>query len=65
MKVIRHQRPGVTGGAGFFQDSGKTGDESVPIGIIHEDFPALDTATDDVMKGTRSVETGFSRHVFK
>jgi hypothetical protein len=36
--------------------------KGVTIGIVPKDFPALDSTHDDVVKRTRSINSGFSWH---
>jgi hypothetical protein len=36
--------------------------KGVTIGIVPKDFPALDCTHDDVVKRTRSINSGFSWH---
>jgi hypothetical protein len=37
--------------------------KGVTIGIVPKDFPTLDSTHDDVLKRTRSINSGFSWHI--
>jgi hypothetical protein len=44
------------------QPPAKTGYKGVAVGIVPKDFAALDSAHNDVLKRTGSINSGFSWH---
>ena len=62
MEVVGKKRPSVAGRPGCHQGPGQTRDEIIFVGILSEDVPPFDTATDDMMQGSGSLDSGFSRH---
>lgn len=58
VEVVGNQGPGKTAGRGIDKDSGKTGDEFIPVRIVGKYLAPLDTAADDVVQGAGSVYAG-------
>jgi hypothetical protein len=62
MGVIRQERPGKASCLALEKQISKAIQEVLPIIIVAEYLSAFNPSDDDVMKGTRSVYSGFSRH---
>ena len=60
--MVRHEHPGVEGGAGLQHQVSESGKEVQSIAKGVEDLPALDPASDDVMEGAWIVEAWTAWH---
>jgi hypothetical protein len=62
VEVVGHQSPCVTGGLGCAQDRLQPREEVVAVGVLPKDLTALDTTANDMVQGTRGIDTGSARH---
>jgi hypothetical protein len=62
MKMIGHQSPSITGGAGVCQNFAESFEELIPVTFIAKYETPIDTSDDDMVQRTRSVYACFARH---
>jgi len=62
MKMIWDESPGKTGGGGIEQNIAESFQKAVTVGIVSEYAFFLDSSTDNMMQGARSVYASFARH---
>jgi len=60
--MVGYHRPCKTIGMRLNQHLAEPVYKGVAIGIVPKDFSALDSSHDDVVKRTRSINSGFSWH---
>jgi hypothetical protein len=60
MRMVGYQRPCQTIGMRLNQHLAKTVYKGLTVRIVPKDFAALDSAYNDVVKRTRSINSGFS-----
>ena len=60
--MVGYHRPCKTIGMRLYQHLAEPVYKGVAIGIVQKDFSALDSTHDDVVKGARSINSGFSWH---
>ena len=60
--MVWDQRPGIATCSGFFQDISESSQKIIPVGIILEYSPSFNTPGNDVVEGSRSIYSRFSRH---
>ncbi len=62
MRMIGNQRLARTKGFGVGDNVIDSVNEVFPVGIIIENFPALDSPNDDMLQGTGGIDSGFAWH---
>ncbi len=62
MRMIRHQRPGVTNRLRFGQKPRQPGEEILPILVVPDDVPPFDTADHDVVEHPWRVKPSLAWH---
>jgi len=62
VKVVGHQGPRIAGRLGFRQDRAQALYKVLPIEIFAKNQSSLDSAADDVVKCSWSIDAGFSWH---
>ena len=62
VKVVRHERPGVTGRFGPGKYGAEPIEKQVPICMIQKDGLLVQASGDDMMKCARVVNSGSARH---
>jgi hypothetical protein len=55
VEVIRKEGPSVDPEEVRLDKGGQAGEEVVPVLIVEEDLPPLDSSADDVMEGTGGI----------
>jgi len=60
--VVREERPGVDGEGPRRRQRGQARDEIAAIGVVAEQWPALDAAHHDVVQDTGGVEARLPGH---
>jgi hypothetical protein len=60
IKVIGDQRPGIAAGSSLLQNRFQAFNEIVTILVAIEDFTATDSASNDMVQGTRSINSGLA-----
>jgi hypothetical protein len=65
VEMIRHERPGKTGSGGIEKNLAEPFQKADTVSIILENAFSLDSSTDYMMQGTRSIYASFARHVWK
>jgi hypothetical protein len=62
VEMIPEQRPGITGSPGLYQVLSQALQKRIPVSVIPEYGPALNTSGNDVMQGPWSINTRLTRH---
>ena len=60
--MIGNQRPAKTKGLRVGDNIIDSLNEVFAVGIIFENFPALDSPNDDMLQGTGGIDSGFAWH---
>jgi hypothetical protein len=60
MQMVGNERSGETTRGGLREKSGKAFDKAIPVGVIEEDAPPLDSTAYDVVQCTRCINASLS-----